>query len=430
MILRTLVTNSGTSVLGLINAILLSRWLGPAGRGEIAAAFLWPGLLVYLGSMGLIVATVYFSSARGADVSLVLNNSILMGFVLAFLAGAFGLLAMPWLLHSQSPAVVAASRWYLLVIPVSLVSQLGIGVLQGQMRLKAMNWLNTIIPSGYLLGTIVLMGLGKLILINVVTLHLFLNITVLICTFVTLARMGIYPGLRTDGGLAKSMLAYGGKLHVGQVSGFANLNLDQGLIAAWLPPAALGLYVVAVSAAGILQMSSVAVQTVAMPAIAREETAETRRKVFARVFSRYWFLSIAMMLALAAVLPLVIPLVYGDGFRLSVAPAEVLLIAALFFGARTLLSAGAAALGDPWLSSKASLIALPVTVVLLYLLLPVFGLMGAALASVAAYFAEFAVMVYGCHRRHGVSARNLFRLRLKGEHLKSQTLAPGIVQEI
>jgi O-antigen/teichoic acid export membrane protein len=412
MIVRTLVTNSGTSVLGLMNAILLSRWLGPAGRGEIAAAFLWPGLLIYLGSMGLIISTMYFSSQPRAHVPLILNNSIALGLLLGALAAAFGFFAMPWLLRSQSPSVVSASRWYVLVIPVSLLAQFGLGVLQGRLHLKAVNWLNTIIPSGYLLGTIVLMYTGKLVLINVVALHLVLNLLVLVFTFVALARFGFYPGIKTDTALAKSMLGYGAKLHVGQLSGYANLNLDQALIAAFLPPAALGFYVVAVSSAGISLMLSSAVQTVTTPAIAREESLEAQRKLFERAFNRYWWLSLLLMLALGVCLPIVIPAVYGPSFRSSIAPAEVLLLGTLFMGARLLLSGGAIALGDPWLVSKASLLALPVTVLLLCLLLPTWGLMGAALASTLAYFVELAVVVYGCRRKHAISLSNLFRLRL------------------
>ena len=429
LIIRTLVTNSGTSVLGLINAILLSRWLGPAGRGEIAAALLWPGLLIYLASFGLILSTMYFSSLPGAKVPVVLANSVWLGVLLSAFAVTIGLLAMPWLLHSQSAAVVSASRWYLLVIPLSMLSQFGISVLQGRLRLKALNWLNTIIPTGYLFGTIVLMGLGKLVLINIVQLHLCLNLLVLICTFVSLARCGIYPSSKMDRGLASSMLAYGAKVHVGQVSGFANLNLDQTLIAAWLPPAALGLYVVAVTSAGIVQMFSTAVQTVAMPTIARQETAEARRAVFERVFSRYWLLSILLFLALAVVLPVAIPRIYGEAFRPSLLPAEILLIGALFMGARTVLTSGAAALGDPWLVSKASLIALPVTLVLLYLLLPPLGLIGAAVASTAAYFAELAVVVFDSYRRHGISPRNLFQLRLNDINAGLQTMRAGITQK-
>jgi O-antigen/teichoic acid export membrane protein len=399
-------------VLGLVNAILLSRWLGPAGRGEIAAAMLWPGLLIYLGSLGLILSTMYFSSQPGARVPVVLGNSIWLGVLLSAFAATLGFVAMPALLHSQSPTVVAASRWYLLVIPLSLLSQFGISVLQARLRLKALNWLNTVIPAGYLLGTIVLMSLGKLVLLNIILLHLGLNLVVMICTYLTLAAIGIYPSLKMDRRMAKSMLVYGAKVHVGQVSGFANLNLDQALIAAWLPPAALGLYVVAVTSAGIFQMFSTAVQTVSMPAIARQETPEARLGVFERVFSRYWLLSILLFLALALVLPLAIPRIYGGAFQPALVPAEILLIGALFMGARTLLTSGVAALGDPWLVSKASLVALPVTLLLLYLLLPRLGLIGAALASTGAYLAELAVVVIGSYRRHTVSPRKLFQLRL------------------
>jgi O-antigen/teichoic acid export membrane protein len=50
--------------------------------------------------------------------------------------------------------------------------------------------------------------------------------------------------------------------------------------------------------------------------------------------------------------------------------------------------------------------------VLLYLLLPRFGLMGAAIASAAAYFAELSLVVYGLRRKHSISPANLFRFRI------------------
>jgi len=88
MIFRTLVTNSAVNALGLINAVLLSRWMGPVGRGEIAAAFLWPGLLIYLSSMGLIFSTMYFTSQPGSTPDVILGNSMLLGLLLGGLAMA------------------------------------------------------------------------------------------------------------------------------------------------------------------------------------------------------------------------------------------------------------------------------------------------------------------------------------------------------
>src|SRR5438132_10966330 len=154
LILRTLVTNSGITAVGLVNSVLLSRWLGPVGRGEIAAAMLWPVLLVYLSSIGLLVSTVYFTALPNSKPRVVFNNAIVLGLLLSAIALPIGYVTLPWLLKSQTAAVVNASRLFLLVIPLSLVSQFGIGILDGRLRMVASNWLRIIVPFGYLVGTL------------------------------------------------------------------------------------------------------------------------------------------------------------------------------------------------------------------------------------------------------------------------------------
>ena len=410
MILRTLVTSSGVNILGLVNSVLLARWLGPEGRGALAAAFLWPGLLIYLSSMGLIVATMYFSSLPNARPAIVLNNALLMGLVLSAIALPIGYLVMPWLLKSQTPAVIKASQWYLLVIPLSLFTQFGLGVLQGRLRMVELNWLRMIVPAGYLLGTLSLLWSGQLTVISIVGLHLLLNLAALLATLAALAKSGIHVGLALDIGLAKQMLWYGMQTHVGQVSGLANLNLDQALIAAWLAPTYLGLYVIAVSSAGLLQILAGSVQTVLMPGIAQKESSAESRDLLRVVFRRYWLVSILIMVVIAVALPTIVPLVFGARFRPAVWPAEVLLLAALFKGAEQVLGGAAAALGNPWLGSKANTTAMVITVGLLYALLPNFGIMGAAIATAAAYFVELSVVISGLHRTHAISPLTLFRV--------------------
>jgi O-antigen/teichoic acid export membrane protein len=105
-----------------------------------------------------------------------------------------------------------------------------------------------------------------------------------------------------------------------------------------------------------------------------------------------------------------VPLIFGGRFRPAVWPAEILLLASLFKGAEQVLGGGAGALGNPWLSSKANLTALVITGGLLYALLPTLGIMGAAIASAAAYLAELSVVLYGLHRTHSISTLSLFRV--------------------
>ncbi len=412
LIWRTLVTNSGIIALGLTNSILLSRWLGPAGRGEIAAAMLWPVLLVYLSSMGLIPATLYFGALPDSKPRSVISNAIMMAAIQSPIALILGYVALPYLLHSQSAAVVNASRLFLLVIPVALCTQYGISLLQGRLHIQTFNWLRTILPIGYLMGTLALMATGALTLLNIVTLHLALQLATLVATTSFLIRYGLGPVFQTDSALAKDMLKYGAKAHVGNISGLANQSLDQVLMAAWLPPTYLGLYVVAVSAAGLSQIFSQAVQMVSTPSITQRKSLSERTAVLQVVFRKYWMLSLLFTLAVAAALPFAIPLVFGSAFKPAIWPAEILLIGAFLIGAKELLAGGAQALGNPWLGSKAHLFALIVTVGLLYLLLPTLGIMGAAIASAASYGTQLLIVVIGLRRSHAIRATELFRIRL------------------
>lgn len=413
LIWRTLITNFALSAVAMVNSILLSRWLGPEGRGEIAAALLWGGLLIYLSSLGIISSVLYFAALPESRSQTIFANGLILAAVQSLVVLPLAFVAIPWLLRSQTPSVISAARLYLLVIPLSLVTQYGVSILQGRMHIRAFNWLRIILPVGYLIGTVALIAVGRLTLLNIVILHLSLNLIVLISTLATLLKVGVPLGLRCDLSLMRQMLRYGMKVHVGTVSGAANLSLDQVLMAAWLAPVHLGLYVVAVSAAGISQIFSLAVQMVLTPSITQKASQSERTSVLQSVFRRYWVLSLLIALVVGAALPLAIPVVFGSDFLKAIWPAEILLVGALFVGAKDVLAGGAQALGNPWLGSKSQLWALVITVVLLYLLLPVMGILGAALASVAAYAAQLALVIHGLRRSHGISPVELFRFKPK-----------------
>jgi O-antigen/teichoic acid export membrane protein len=267
-----------------------------------------------------------------------------------------------------------------------------------------------IIPTGYLAGTVAMAMSGRLVLINIVLLHLGLSLLTWVAAMSFLYRTGIRPPLQLDSETGKDMLKYGAKVHVGDVSGLANQSLDQVLMAAWLPPVYLGLYVVAVSAASISRVFSVTVQMVATPSITQRQTPSERAAVLQGVFRRYWLLSFFIVAAFAAILPPAIPIVFGLSFKAAIWPAEVLLVGMFLAGAREVLGGGALALGDPWLGSKAQIGALFVTVLLLYLLLPRMGIMGAAIATSASCAAQLVIIIAGLQKSHAIPAMSLFRV--------------------
>lgn len=411
LIVRTLLTSFGIAGLGLVNSVLLSRWLGPAGRGEVAAAMLWPTLLVYLSSMGLIAAVLYFAALPDSKPRAIFANGLWLGLTQGAIAMLVGFVVLPWLLGSQTESVVDASRLFLVIIPISLITQYAVSILQGRMRIAAFNWLRVILPAGYLSGTVMLKVSGLMTLHNIIVLHLFLQVIGLLAALLSLWNAGVHFSLRIDRLLARQMLKYGAKIHIGSIFGLANSSLDQALMAAFLPSRYLGLYVAAVGAATVAQVFAQAVQMVSTPSITNRESLRERTAVLLGVFRRYWILSLPVGAALAAILPFGIPIIFGTEFKEAIWAAEILLVGSLLIGARDVLSGGANALGDPWLGSKAQLWAIGATVILLSVLLPLMGIVGAAIATTAANAIQLTVVVRGLRVTHAIPSAQLFRIR-------------------
>jgi O-antigen/teichoic acid export membrane protein len=411
LILRTLLTNGAILALGLVTSIVLSRWLGATGRGELAAAMLWPLILGYLGTTGLIPAVMYFTALSESRTDVIFFNAMVAAAIQSLLLVPLGFLLLPWLLRSQSATVVAASRIYLLFIPIFLVTQYSASILQGRLQMFLYNCSRLLIPLGHLIGVLALMTAGVLTVRNLVILHLAINAAGMMVMLWGLICSGTRLGLRPDVALAREMLSYGIRAQVGDLSQTANLRLDQTMMAAFLQPAQLGLYTVAVSCAGLAQVLSSAVRTVLTPCIARTSASE-RATMLKILFRRYWTVSIVVTGAIAMVLPATIPLVYGSEFQKSVLPAQVLVLGTLFLGGKEVLAGAVQALGDPWLGSRAEIASAVATLVLLLILLPTLGIIGAATASLVAYAIQFGLLVLGLKQAYGIAPGELLELRV------------------
>ena len=80
---------------------------------------LWPTMLVYLSSMGLIMATMYFAALPESRPDSLFANATLLGVAQGILAAIVGFAILPWVLRSQTSEVVSAGRLFLLVIPIA-----------------------------------------------------------------------------------------------------------------------------------------------------------------------------------------------------------------------------------------------------------------------------------------------------------------------
>ena len=87
---ETALTNLMLGALGIMTGIIAARWLGPNGRGELAAIQMWPSVVASVAMIGLPEALVYFSAKHPSDSRRYLLTAGLLAFVVMPLFATIG----------------------------------------------------------------------------------------------------------------------------------------------------------------------------------------------------------------------------------------------------------------------------------------------------------------------------------------------------
>jgi len=276
---------------------------------------------------------------------------------------------------------------YLAFIPLTLLSSALLWLLNG---LGSARWFQGLRLGVYLIPAAAFAALavtGGLTTRAAAVVYLAANATV---GAAAMARLLLIsrgrPGWSTT--LARQLLYYGSRGHTSTVSGLFNERLDQMLISIFLAPTMLGLYVVAVTMTSVTAMIGTSVGMVALPTISRARTAEEARHAVVGFVRAVVLVSVAVTLPLLAVMPFVVPFFFGEAYRGAVDIARVLLVGAVFLSCARVLGTVLKALGEPLDAGLVEGAALVVTVVAIAILMPAFGLMGAAVASLLSYMAS------------------------------------------
>ena len=395
---------------GLITSLLLARLLGPASRGELAAALLWPQALVYLASFGIQDACVYFAARNQMQSGVVLTNASLLFLVQIGLLLPLGYLLLPYLLSRQSFDVVAISRLLLITTAFGLAALYATSVLRAKLEMGVYNALSLIIPFGSLVGVLWLLATKRLFLDNIVFLYILLYALLALAALAAVFAKRSWDRFRLDRLILKQMVVYGAKVQLGSMSQMANLRLDQMLMAAFLPAAQLGLYVVAVGIASITVVVPSAIRTVLAPSIAQVDRKAKDIPGLEGQLRMYWSLNMAIGLALLLIAPLAMTIAFGEAYRAAILPAEILILASICLGGKDILSSTAYGLGTPLLVSQAEIATLLVTAISLVILLPLWGIVGAAAASLLAYATSLAILALRLRDTHQISPREVLLL--------------------
>lgn len=388
------------AALGVVSAVFATRLLGPEQRGVVVVALLMAGMVSALAHMGLPYAVTYnVSRAREAResaleeaIAVILRMTpLILALTLVLYIVAYGL-GRTTALRGVTPVLALSSLLLcLLYYARMVVTNLFLGLHDFRWR----NIINIAQPALTAVA-LILYWLSPLSLTPMVVLWIYIGST----AFATvIGARHIVHAYRPKFGLSlpqewkRDYMQYGLKFYAALVAQALNYRLDTLLINAMLGNAMVGLYFAGVTVAELLLFVPSAVIQVFYPKAAAVDE-ERRERVTLLTLGASLYLVFGGSIALGLALPWLIPFLYGHAFAGSIPAALWLIPGMLALTVVKILNHAVAGFGRPEYATYTTFAGLAATVALDVLLIPRYGIVGAAWASTLAYSLSALVILH------------------------------------
>lgn len=380
---ETLATRLLLIAVGVATSIVVTRALGPSGRGLLAVALALGGLGVQFGNLGLHAANTYSVAGHPERLPRLAANSLVVSLGIGGAAAAglwLVLAAFPGLVGIGGPLLALAVAW----IPLGLAYLLFQNLLVGVQDIRGYNLaeLGNRLVSLALVGVVILVG-------AVAPATVFLaSLAGLAASFLwVVVRLGVplRPLPTPSPALFVENLRYSLKAYFAALFMHLVLRADLLLLQNLRGPADTGLYAVAVAVADLVYLLPTVAGTVLFPRLTALADGGARWVLARRVAIAVGVLMGGAGLALGLVARPLLRLLYGAAFAAAAPPLVWLLPGIVLLSVNTILMNYFASTGMPAVTVYSPAAAALLNVGLNLWLIPELGPAGAALASSVAY---------------------------------------------
>lgn len=380
-------------VAGFVTGVVGARLLGSDGLGAAGIAITLGTLVALVCNGGVNIATIYLLGQRPGDAPTIiggLTSTALAGALLCLsLLVGLGALIGPWVgLDGRQDLFIAAAGLGAVILGFEFAGAvlLGLGLSGAYIVAELARGVGTLVATALLLLVFWRADTGFVV--------------AAIAAQATAMSFAVYRIRGSVGTVRPSLnmhvisqgLGIGLRGQVGNVLQYLNLRLDQLLVPAFLSLSSAGVYLIAVRVSEALAQIGGAAGSLIFPAVARQTdasaTVTTERAV--RVLTLLLALGGLLLGLLADVL---LSVAFGPEFTGGALTLRILLLAMLPLSVARILAGDLKGRGRPGLVSLTMLLAVVATVVLDVILIPAFGIEGAAIASVIAYSLTAAALI-------------------------------------
>ena len=394
--------------IGVLGGVVLARLLGAAGRGVIAAATVYPAIVLSFCEMGVRQSAAYHLGKR------VYTNAQVTGAIsaLVLVVGLAGVLICASLLAwmdnpALTPLIVALA---VLPIPFSIFTSYSSGIFLGNRRVgqfATVSWLAAVLNLAALGGFVWLFDWGVA--------------GALLATWISGLVVAGYAAVKTielaslrprfEWPVVRDLLVKGVVYALALFVITLNYRVNVIVLERLSSVAEIGVFALGVSVA---QLTWALPQAITTALFSHSATAPDENEFSGKV-QRLFRISVLvaglLVVGLGVASPVLVPLVYGKDFTPSVRVIHLLLPGVFAMLGLKILNMDLAGRGLPNASLWAMVPALAINAATSIVLVPRLGAQGAAIASSIAYVAGGVGMVFVYCRYVGIGWGELWRYR-------------------
>jgi O-antigen/teichoic acid export membrane protein len=402
----------GSNILALFNALLvdivISRQLGPEGRGLYTSILVVPLIVVSFALLGIRRSAVYHLGQKTYD-----ENRTVSGILtLMIITSLVGMLVSGIALRIMHPPGLSIGMLVLVLlsIPVKLILIYSGGIYIGKEDFRKSNlqvWLPQFLNFlGIILFTVLLRWdvLGAL---------LSLFISTLLVALASLSNLNrrYSISIRFDREVLGSLARLGFIYAIATVVMQLNYRVDIMLLQKLSVMKEVGYYSLGVAISDKLWQLPSAIGLVVMSRSANTTDEGKLNLDVARLLRLTFLLVLAVSILIWLIIPWLLPLVFGEKFMPSVAIVRWMLPGILMFAIVRILSGRFAGKGEPFILICIFVPALLLNILLNFIWIPAYGGVGAAWASNVSYSAGAIALLTIFSIRMHIPFREILRYR-------------------
>ena len=397
---------------GFLLSIILGRFLGAAPFGLFTMAVTIYAIASLVGAIGIPTAIVKYVAEYKENkeklnnfVSCCVANSLIFGVVTGLI---LFILSNTLANFFEMPELTDLIKITSFLIPFLVVNNTLLGLLNGLREMKAYSF-RTVIRSVLLLFFAILLiylGFGvkgavlAVVLAEAGTLFFLLFITRHIFCF----------AIRDYVETTKEVMKFGSQLFLAQAVWMANTNADKLMVGYFLLEKDVGIYAIALAFANGLLIIPGAIGTITYPAITEYNSKGPYEAIETLINKCIKYCLVLLSIFGITIIFFskdIISLLLKPEFLPATSPIAILILGMIFFGSLGSVGYAFTAVGRPDIALKITTVDMAVGVSLNLLLIPIYGISGAAIATTSSLLTGVILFVIMLKKKMNIGLHNI-----------------------